>query len=595
MSTFLCVVSYSATFTATQTGNWTDAATWGGFGPPSTNITTDVIIIPSGINVKGGGNITNSGGGLLTVQGALNAATYTLSSGGPSTVNGGGIIKLTGNFVQSASWGGNTTMSVNLNVLGDFVFSGGRDLTINGNVTVAGALTQSNGGNLNINGDLSTGSLSKTGGGTTSISGNLSTTTSGVSVSGGSGYTVSGNSSITGNLSHTNGGNVVMSGTNTISGSITQSNSALTLGPTSATSMTHSGGNVSVSTLSLSGNYTVTGGTGFTASGPVSVGGSISVSSGPQLSFQSDLTVGGNVSFTGGSGMTVSGNTAISGAYSQTSTGGNTSSFNGTFSSASITLNGGAKMALNGVSNVGTITLSTGAGASLQGSSTSVSFSSISFGTGSGSICSANTSAKVAALGSPVNLVTCSTVLPIVLSDFNVFYSNGSFKINWSTLQEIDNDFFDIEFSLDSRNFVSVKNIKGAGTSYKEIDYFEEISGLDLGRNNVVYFRIKQTDYDGTFAYSYVLPVSLDGSQTMDLVEFFPNPTDGKLSILFNFDLDSIEESLVLEIYTVQGKKIDDGHILMKNINEIDLSYLLPGVYYLKINENLKIEKLVIY
>src|SRR5665647_3207830 len=77
--TLLLGVSYAsmaATFTATTTGNWSSATTWGGTGP-SFNITgVDNVIIPLGVTVTLDANLTiDNAAASLSVGGA--SVSYT--------------------------------------------------------------------------------------------------------------------------------------------------------------------------------------------------------------------------------------------------------------------------------------------------------------------------------------------------------------------------------------------------------------------------------------------------------------------------------------------------------------------------------------
>src|SRR2546427_12335982 len=77
---------HATTFTATQSGNWDDPATWGGSSSPITINSGDSVIIPDSISVliPLGGTITNSGtiinNGTITNPGSIaNNGTITNS------------------------------------------------------------------------------------------------------------------------------------------------------------------------------------------------------------------------------------------------------------------------------------------------------------------------------------------------------------------------------------------------------------------------------------------------------------------------------------------------------------------------------------
>lgn len=89
-----------------------------------------------------------------------------------------------------------------------------------------------------------------------------------------------------------------------------------------------------------------------------------------------------------------------------------------------------------------------------------------------------------------------STLLPIELYSFDVSIKDKDVYINWVTLSEINNDYFEIERSFDGFNWKSIVTIDGVGNSrikqeYKHID--REV------KYGLIYYRLKQVDFDGEF------------------------------------------------------------------------------------------------
>ena len=83
--------------------------------------------------------------------------------------------------------------------------------------------------------------------------------------------------------------------------------------------------------------------------------------------------------------------------------------------------------------------------------------------------------------------------LPVTLVYFKGATQNGNAILNWATSQEINNRSFTIEKSLDGNNFtqlavIPVKgNINGSTYSYTDNNF-----------SNKAYYRLLQTDFDGT-------------------------------------------------------------------------------------------------
>lgn len=158
-------------FTAVTDGNWTDPATWGG-AAPSSSVSNQDIIIPSGIEVNMDTDVSFSG--LLnnfTVDGTLTSSTNSELSIDLGTFNGNGDIDIqriefTGVLV-SFSFSGNLTVNTFANM--------GSVLAITSQVTVSdslyledGSFTLNTGSNLMLDADAKVvrndGSLATSGG-----------------------------------------------------------------------------------------------------------------------------------------------------------------------------------------------------------------------------------------------------------------------------------------------------------------------------------------------------------------------------------------------------------------------------------------------
>lgn len=104
-------------------------------------------------------------------------------------------------------------------------------------------------------------------------------------------------------------------------------------------------------------------------------------------------------------------------------------------------------------------------------------------------------------------------VLPIELIVFDVKKENENNIVYWKTITETNNDFFTLERSEDGKNFESITTINGAGNSSDEIDYRYVDANYS---NNVNYYRLMQTDYDGAVRVSSI--VSVDNTKTSKMI-----------------------------------------------------------------------------
>lgn len=95
--------------------------------------------------------------------------------------------------------------------------------------------------------------------------------------------------------------------------------------------------------------------------------------------------------------------------------------------------------------------------------------------------------------------------LPVDLVAFTGQCEAGGVQLRWSTASELNNEFFTIERRDAAHvDFREIHREWGAGTSSTLLHY----SYLDdLPEGGINYYRLKQTDYDGSFAYSDVIAV----------------------------------------------------------------------------------------
>jgi len=173
--------------------------------------------------------------------------------------------------------------------------------------------------------------------------------------------------------------------------------------------------------------------------------------------------------------------------------------------------------------------------------------------------------------------VETSSSLPIELLSFTANEYSTYTQIKWVTSTEIDNDYFSLERSVNGVDWEEVYTCKGAGTStikhtYSFLDYEQQ--------STMVYYRLKQTDFNGKATYSNILSVSPQGLKTPS-IEVYPNPLDGKT--LYICGLDKTYE--LISLYNELGVAVYSAPIALDgNLTVIlDLETLLsPGTYILK-------------
>lgn len=181
--------------------------------------------------------------------------------------------------------------------------------------------------------------------------------------------------------------------------------------------------------------------------------------------------------------------------------------------------------------------------------------------------------------GTPMTLQSCSSVLPVELISFNAIKEEEHVVVSWKTASEFNNDYFTIERSKDALNFTPIGVKYSIGNSNRLNEYsFIDYEPLD----GVSYYRLKQTDYDGTFSYSRTVMVIFDKNNTQQF-SIYPNPANEIVTI----SMTGKPVSGNITITDVSGKNIIQ-QVINKSDGiqtiELDVSNLAKGIYLVEFN-----------
>lgn len=169
-------------------------------------------------------------------------------------------------------------------------------------------------------------------------------------------------------------------------------------------------------------------------------------------------------------------------------------------------------------------------------------------------------------------VVQCSMLLlPVELLSFEASPDQGEVLCKWVTASELNNDYFTVKRSRDNVSWDAVGEVDGAGTSLETNAYQFRDKDPHGGPS---YYRVKQTDYNGDYSYSWVRAVAFDQALSGYM---FPNPNQGV------FSLSSVPEGAGLRITDARGREIA---FAVFGGNSIDLLDAPPGCYFLELTGN---------
>ncbi|TZF81428.1 T9SS type A sorting domain-containing protein [Pedobacter sp. BS3] len=177
-----------------------------------------------------------------------------------------------------------------------------------------------------------------------------------------------------------------------------------------------------------------------------------------------------------------------------------------------------------------------------------------------------------------------TTTTPVTLESFNGHATNDGNVLTWITLSELNNSYFELERSTDNVNFIVLKKLDGWGSSTTRRVYSYTDSHPLPGVN---YYRLKQVDFDGNFAYAAnIVPLTNRIQQRNNAV--YPNPSKGKVTIAAKGGFSNAS----IRIVNVSGQTV----LLKDNVSgsflNADLTNQVDGIYIIEIQQDGTVQKI---
>ena len=177
---------------------------------------------------------------------------------------------------------------------------------------------------------------------------------------------------------------------------------------------------------------------------------------------------------------------------------------------------------------------------------------------------------------------TIEEVVPVELISFTAQNTDAGVVLNWTTATEINNSGFTIERGRDDENFTSISFVSGKGTTTEISNYNYVDTEIESGK---YYYRLKQTDFDGTFEYLNDVLVDVGLPKQFQLSQNHPNPFNPSTTIKFQLPVDA---KVKIELFNSIGQKVREilNSDLSGGVHEVNFegSNLSSGIYYYTMN-----------
>jgi hypothetical protein len=189
-----------------------------------------------------------------------------------------------------------------------------------------------------------------------------------------------------------------------------------------------------------------------------------------------------------------------------------------------------------------------------------------------------------------------AVVIPVELLSFSASLENEVVYLHWSTAGETNNYGFEVEryaaFGWERIGFV-----EGNGTTVSTSEYsYNDNLDQELLKQSVIYYRLKQLDFDGRYEYSP--EVEVHPSQQLAIPALYsivPNPAGEYITVQFSITDDMpatlrIVSALGQEVHSYTGEHSRGVSSLRINIRPF-----MPGLYFvvLTTSEGTQIERFI--
>jgi hypothetical protein len=173
----------------------------------------------------------------------------------------------------------------------------------------------------------------------------------------------------------------------------------------------------------------------------------------------------------------------------------------------------------------------------------------------------------------PVLTITYLGPVPVTLSSFTGKETNKGIQLNWQTQQELNNAWFDVQYSSNGTQFSNIGRVNGAGSSTTVKNYQFVHSGTEPGNH---FYRLAQTDFDGKINLSPVVQLSTKGRHYT--INISPNPVAASIQLTGS----AYQKGSGYTIFSQSGTALLQGKLQSASINTASLA---AGSYILKIEQ----------
>ncbi|MGB5531065.1 MAG: T9SS type A sorting domain-containing protein [Ignavibacteriaceae bacterium] len=193
-----------------------------------------------------------------------------------------------------------------------------------------------------------------------------------------------------------------------------------------------------------------------------------------------------------------------------------------------------------------------------------------------------------------VDDIMVTYIVPVELTSFTAKNIKDGIELNWRTATETNNQGFEVERMDANGTFEKIGFIAGFGTTTEPKNYSFIDSKLTAGLYS---YRLKQIDFDGTFAYSEEVNIEVEIPLDYSLEQNYPNPFNPSTRIKFSIPA---ETDVRLNVYNTLGQQVAEifNGRLKEGYHELEFNAesLTSGIYFYRLEADkfVDVKKMII-
>lgn len=190
--------------------------------------------------------------------------------------------------------------------------------------------------------------------------------------------------------------------------------------------------------------------------------------------------------------------------------------------------------------------------------------------------------------------IPSSSSLPLTLIDFRGRLAGNNSLLSWKTSYEHNTSHFEIERSINGRDFVKAGVVSAAGSSAIDMQYDHTDKDVTAFNAPVIYYRLKMKDVDNNSTYSKIIAINI--SNVEPIVMVYPNPMRESTTLMISM---TKKDKIACRITDATGRIVDTRTLTVhdgSNTFLLQTDHLATGVYVVSldgrfISERIKLVK----